>query len=49
MSKADAAVAGVAGVTAVADKKTSEVVVFDSAIFEQDQGLGLENLGAGKI
>ena len=45
MSKADATVAGVTGVTAVADKKASEVVVFDSAIFEQDQGLGLENLG----
>jgi hypothetical protein len=29
----------------VAEKKNSEVVVFDASIFEADQGIGLENMG----
>jgi hypothetical protein len=29
----------------VAEKKNSEVVVFDASIFETDQGIGLENMG----
>lgn len=29
----------------VAEKKSGEISQFDSTIFEQDQGLGLENLG----